>query len=46
MDDNTLSSFAKTLWGLDKFQVILLGKGKSDNTNIGVAIGNEKIGST
>ena len=30
----------------DKFQVILLGKGKSDNTNIGVAIGNEKIGST
>ena len=30
----------------DKFQVILLGKGRSDNTNIEVEIGNEKIRST
>ena len=30
----------------DKFQVILLGKGRSDNINIEVEIGNEKIRST
>ena len=30
----------------DKFHVILLGKGRSDNTNIEVEIGNEKIRST
>ena len=30
----------------DKFQVILLNKGKSDNANIGLAIGNGKIAST
>ena len=30
----------------DKFQVIFLDKGRSDNTNIEVKIGNEKIRST
>ena len=30
----------------DKFQVIILDKGRSDNTNIEVEIGNEKISST
>ena len=30
----------------DKFQVILLDKGRSDNKKIEVAIGNEKISST
>ena len=30
----------------DKFQVILLDKGRSDNINIEVEIGNEKIRST
>ena len=31
---------------LDKFQVVLLDKGRSDNTNIKVEIRNEKIRST
>ena len=30
----------------DKFHVILLDKGRSDNTNIEVETGNEKISST
>ena len=30
----------------DKIQVILLDKGRSDNTNIEIEIGNEKISST
>ena len=33
----------KMIVNTDKFQVILLDKGRSDNTNIEVEIGNEKI---
>ena len=40
---NKLALNNKMIENPDKFQVILLDKGRSDNTNIEVEIGNEKI---
>ena len=42
-DNKIIAHNNKMIVNSDKFQVILLDKRGSDNTNIGVKIGNEKI---